>query len=324
MDALSEALSAVHMTGAIFLDAEFTAPWGVSVPAAERLASVLAPTAEHIVNFHLVIEGEMLAQDESGATTCLSTGDILIMPYGDSHRLSNGATARFVNSALVLRRFSRGEILKLRLGGGGARTHIICGFFGCRRQAVRLFLAGLPSILRIPLRGDPSGAWIESSIRHLLTSEEKGRPGRSALLSRMAEALFIESMRRYMESLSGEQAGWLAAARDPVVGPVLTLIHREPGRKWSTTELAHAVGSSRSVVAERFGRLLGEAPITYLSRWRLHLASRLLETTQEPVAKLAYEVGYDSEASFNRAFKREFGMPPVRFRRQSQQKVGVW
>ena len=321
MDALSEALGAVHMTGAIFLDAEFTAPWGVSVPDARRVAAVLAPTAEHIVSYHLVIDGNMVVRDESGAELRLTAGDIAIMPSGARHRLSGGAPTKFVDSGLAVTRLSPGEVIKFSLGGGGAKTRIICGFFGCRRQAIHLFLAGLPPILRIPVRGDASGAWIESTIRHLVGEEGGGRPGRSALLSRMAEALFIESMRRYMESLPEQQTGWLAAARDPIVGRVLSAIHSEPGRRWTVAELIAAAGSSRSVAIERFARLLGVTPLSYLMRWRLHLAARTLETTQQSVLQVAFDVGYESEASFNRAFKREFGMPPARYRKQTRESI---
>ena len=270
MDALSEVLGAVHMTSAIFLDAEFTAPWGVSVPEARMVASVLAPAAEHVVNYHLITEGEMLVRDAGGAELRLSAGDIAIMPFGDRHQLSGGCATKFIDGGLAMKTLSRGEVVRFKFGGGGAKTRILCGFFGCQRRAVSLFLAGLPPILRIPVRGDPSGAWIESSIRHLVCETERSRPGQSALLSRMAEALFIESMRRHAENLPQGQVGWLAAARDPVIGRVLAAIHDAPARRWSSADLAEAAGSSRSVVGERFARLLGEAPISYLLRWRLH------------------------------------------------------
>ena len=318
MDALSEVLGAVHMTSAIFLDAEFTAPWGVFVPDARKVAEVLAPEAEHIVSYHLVVEGDMTVRDESGLELRLSAGDIVIMPNGEPHRLSGGVATRFFDSSRVLGRLSDGSVIRFRFGDSGARTRIVCGFFGCRRQAVGLFLSGLPPVLRIAARSDSAGGWLDTSIRQLVSEAEAGRPGQSILLSRMAEALFIESMRRYMEDSPTQQSGWMAAARDPIVGRVLSHIQREPRRRWSTAELAEAAGSSRSVVAERFSALLGEAPIAYLSRWRLHLAARLLETTRQPVIQVALDVGYDSEASFNRAFKREFGAPPARFRKQAR------
>ena len=197
----------------------------------------------------------------------------------------------------------------MRLGGGGETTRFVCGYFGCERHADRLFLAGLPLMIKINLRGDPAGEWLENSVRHLVSEAGSARPGQSVLLSKMAEALFIETIRRYMEALPPEQTGWLAGARDPVVGGALALLHRKPRHHWTVDELAAEAGASRSVLAERFSRFLGEPPLTYLARWRLQLAARMLQTTREAVLQVASEVGYDSEAAFNRAFKREFGIP---------------
>ena len=204
----------------------------------------------------------------------------------------------------------------MRLGGGGEATRFVCGYFGCERHAERLFLAGLPSMIKINMRGDAAGEWLESSIRHLVSEAGSGRPGQSVLLSKMAEALFIETLRRYMEQLPPEQTGWLAGARDPVVGAALALLHRKPCHPWTLEELAAEVGASRSVFAERFTRFLGEPPLTYLARWRLQLAARLLQTTRKTVMQLALDVGYESEAAFNRAFKREFGLPPAQYRKR--------
>lgn len=318
MDALSETLNSVYMTGAIFLEAEFTAPWGVAVPRARDLAAALAPYAEHIVSYHFIVDGTMRVEDDSGLAFEAEPGDIVIMPYGAPHRLSDGMTTQFVDGAAALSGLARGNVLKIRLGGGGDATRIVCGFFGCRRRAVRFFLAGLPPILRIAVRGDASGAWIENSILHLISDSEANRPGHDALLARMAEALFIESMRRYVESLPEDRTGWLAATRDPVVGRVLSLIHDDPTQHWSIAALAEAAGTSRSVLNDRFARLLDETPLSYLSRCRLQRAARLLETTQQPILQLAGEVGYESESAFNRAFKREFGLPPARYRKQGR------
>ena len=153
--------------------------------------------------------------------------------------------------------------------------------------------------------------------RHLLSEAASGRPGRTVLLSKMAEALFIETLRRYMERLPPEQIGWLAGARDPVVGTALALLHRKPSHPWTVAELATEAGSSRAVVAKRFTRLLGEPPLTYLARWRLQLAARKLQTTRQTILQVASDVGYESEAAFNRAFKREFGVPPAQYRKTS-------
>ena len=317
MDALSEALSAVRMTGAIFFSAECSAPWGFKVPSLEKSAPLLSPGTERLVGYHLVTEGEALVQTQGSADIALVPGDVAIFPHGNPHTVSHGAPKALFDSGAFVGKFIAGRLHTMRLGGGGELTRFVCGYFGCERRADRLFLAGLPPVIRINVRGDAAGGWLESSIRHLVTEAGSGRPGCAVLLSKMAEALFIETLRRYMEQLPPEHTGWLAGARDPIVGGVLVLLHRKPHHPWTLDEIAHEVGCSRSVVAERFTRILGEPPLRYLARWRMQLAARLLETTHKPVLQLASDVGYESEAAFNRAFKREFDLPPAQYRRRA-------
>jgi AraC-like DNA-binding protein len=316
MDALSEALNAVRMTGAIFFTAECTAPWGFSVPHLWRVSRVLAPGTDRLVSYHLVTEGKALVRFADMADVTVEAGDVLIIPHGDPHTVTNGSPARLVDSGASLAKFLTGELMSMRLGGGGELTHFVCGYFGCERHADRLFLAGLPTLIKIHIRGDRAGAWLEASIRHLVAEASSRRPGQTVLLSKMAEALFIEALRRYMEQLPPEQIGWLAGARDPVVGTALALLHRKPCHHWTVAEIAAAAGTSRSVLAERFTRFLGEPPLTYLARWRLQLAARSLQTTKNTIAQLAGDVGYESQAAFNRAFKREFGVAPAQYRRK--------
>jgi len=140
------------------------------------------------------------------------------------------------------------------------------------------------------------------------------------LLSKMAEALFIEALRHYIEQLPPETRGWLAGARDPVVGRVLTMLHREPSHPWTVAELAVKIGASRSLLTQRFARFLGQPPLTYLAHWRLQLAAKLLQTTQKTIIQVALDVGYESEAAFNRAFKRELGLPPAQYRHKLTRK----
>jgi AraC-like DNA-binding protein len=221
-----------------------------------------------------------------------------------------------IDSAASLREYLAGSLGVMRVGEGGEVTRFICGYFGCERHADRMFLAGLPTMIKINIRGDDAGAWIESSIRHLLSEGGANRPGHSVLLCKASEALLVEALRRYMEQLPPEHGGWLAAARDPIVGAALALIHKTPFDDWTLQTLAAAAGTSRSVLSDRFARYLGEPPLAYLARWRLQLASRLLETSHKTLQQIASDVGYDSEASFNRAFKREFGAPSARYRKQ--------
>jgi AraC-like DNA-binding protein len=318
MDALSEALNTVRMTGAIFFNAEFTAPWGFATPRSsiQPFLPVLAPGTEHLVVYHLVTEGNALAQVKGAPDAFLVPGDIVIFPHGDPHTVSSGSpAAASIDTTAIVGKFLSGDLSATRLGGGGAATRFICGFLGCEHHTSRLFLAGLPPMVKINIRGDAAGEWLEGSIGHLVSETSSGRPGRMVLLSKMAEALFIEALRRYMEQLPPEQTGWLAGARDPIVGSALALLHRKPCHPWTVAELAVEVGASRSVVAERFARFLGEPPLSYLTHWRLQLAARRLET-HRTIVQVAAEVGYESETAFNRAFKREFGLPPAQYRRK--------
>ena len=316
MDALSEALNSVRMTGAIFYHAECTFPWGFRVPPLRDVAHVLAPGTERLVAYHLVIEGKAVVRSDGAPDVPLVAGDIVIDPHGDTgHTVSNGSPPTFMESGDSLDKFLAGRLTTMRLGGGGETTSFVCGYFGCERHADRTFLAGLPPVIKLNVRGDAAGEWIESSIRHLVSEAGSARPGQAVLLSKMAEALFIETLRRYMEGLPPEHTGWLAGARDAIVGGALAAMHRKPCHHWTIEELASEVGASRSVLAERFAKFLGEPPLTYLARWRLQLAARLLETTRKTVLHVASEVGYESEAAFNRAFKREFSVPPAQYRR---------
>ena len=318
MDALSQALQAVQMTGAIFFGADLSAPWALESPASRSVAPVLAPGTEHLVVYHLFLEGEAEASVTDGPALRLGPGDVLVVPHGDVHRIWNGRPAQLIDPTRSMADYVAGDLVTLAYDGGGAHTKIVCGYFGCDAHTAGLVLSGLPRLFRINIRGDESGAWLEGSIRHLASQAGQERAGRAVLLSRMAEALFIESLRRYAEGLPESEAGWLAGASDQIVGRSLALMHREPGRAWSVETLAEAAGTSRSVMGERFQRFLGEPPLTYLARVRMQRAARLLEATRKPVAQIAAEVGYESEAAFNRAFKRQFDLPPARFRRQGR------
>lgn len=316
MDALSTALSSVRMTGAVFFDVEFTAPWGFVAPPTQQIAPMLAPGVEHIVIFDLITHGKAVARSEGMADLPLESGDVVIIPHGDPYRVSNGSPTTFRDGAATLGKYLAGDLSTKRYGGGGEVTKFIYGFIGCERHACRSFLAGLPPMIKVNIRGDAAGEWLENSIRHLVTEATCARPGGKILLSKMAEVLFIEALRRYMQQLPPEQRGWLAGARDSLVGATLALLHREPCHPWTVAKLAAKVGASRSLLAERFVQFLGEPPLTYLGRWRLQLAARLLQTTQKTILHVALDVGYESQAAFNRAFKREFGLPPAQYRRK--------
>jgi AraC-like DNA-binding protein len=270
------------------------------------------------VPFHLVTEGGATVRVEGCAPVHLEAGEIVVLPRGDAHVLANGSPAQLVDTASLLPAILEGALLSERGGGGGPMTRFICGYVGCDRQAERLLLSGLPPVFKVRVRTDASAAWIESSIRHLVSESEASRPGSRALLTKLAEALFIETLRRHMAQLRREDTGWLAAARDPAVGRALSSMHREPTHAWTLEELAKRAGVSRTLFARRFGDVLGQTPLAYLASWRLSLGATRLRSSDDPVIQVALAVGYESEAAFNRAFKREFGLPPARYRKRER------
>jgi AraC-like DNA-binding protein len=314
-DVLTRILDRVRMNAAIYFDGEFTAPWGIDFPQTSRFSEILSTGSDHIVSYHLFLEGECWAQVEGGELIRLKPGDLVLLPHGEAHKLWNGKPQMYDDAYRAMRRHVKGELRTYRTGRDGDATRVVCGYLGCDRHAASLFLAGLPSLVVVNVRGDEAGHWIESSIRHLVAECASGRGGGGALLARMAEALFVESLRRWVEGLPEEQTGWLAGTRDPIVGRALALIHADVGKAWTMDELARVVGASRSALAERFTRLIGETPLAYLATVRMQTAARLLERTRKTVLQIAADVGYESEAAFNRAFKRQFGEPPARFRR---------
>ncbi len=315
MDAFSEILSGVKLNGAIFFTAEFSAPWGFSAPAANVIAATVAPAAPHLVLYHLVIEGGAVVELASGQLIDLEAGDVVIFPHGDAHHMSSGkgAIQPFPNYGITAKIKAR-DLSPLRAGGGGEISRFVCGYMSCDPYLSRPILNGFPPAFKVNIRADRSGHWLESSILHLVEEAVSGRAGSEAMLAKLSEALFIDTLRRYVTGLPEQQTGWLAGARDPIVGRSLGLLHSRIAYPWTIAHLADEVGISRSALVERFTRYLSEPPMTYLSRWRLHLAARSLEKTSRGVADIAADCGYESEAAFNRAFKREFGLPPGRYR----------
>lgn len=319
MDALSEAMRAVRVTSALFFNGEFSAPWRFATPSQDKVAPTVSPDSERLVLFHLVTDGEAIARTDGHDDVVLTAGDIVVFPHGDAHEMWNGRTSKRFPATRLLPKLAKGELAAEKWGGSGAVTRIICGYLGCERHAEGSFLSGLPPIFKVNVRSRPAGAWIESAIRHCVSDIESQRAGRLAVLAKLAETLFVETLCSYMDELPAERTGWLATARDPKIGQALALMHREPSRAWTLPDLARASGTSRTVLADRFAQLMGETPLAYLARWRLQLAARRLMTTDRKVLQVAYDVGYESEAAFSRAFRREFGMPPARYRRERRE-----
>jgi AraC-like DNA-binding protein len=314
MDPYSEILSALKLKGAIFFSAEFTAPWFVDAPPSAQLAAALGVKGAYVVNFHLLTEGEAMVEMPSGRTLRIAAGEIVIFPHGDPHHLlSVDGSCRVEDAAIAAKVLAR-DLSPLRSGGGGATARFVCGYMACDPFFCRSVVEGLPSVMSVNIRSAATGQWVESSMRRLLEEAGSGRVGSEAVLAKISEALFIEALREYAARLPPGHAGWLAAAREPHIGRALVLLHNRMAFSWTAGGLAREVGLSRSAFVARFSALLSTPPMKYLARLRLQTAARALATTASSVQAIAAEVGYESEAAFNRAFKRELGVPPARYR----------
>ncbi len=315
MDALSEILRVIKLDSAIFFNAEFSEPWCLASPESRTLAPALARGAGHVIIYHLLCEGRAYAQLPDGERVALTPGDIVTFPHGHGHLLGSGPRVTPIDAGDALPGLLERGLELVHIGGGGAPSRFICGFLVCDPQLSRAFLGGLPPLIKVSIRDDPSGQWLENSLKFSVTQAANHEAGAGAMLTKLSEAVFAETLRRYVRGLPEGQTGWLAGARDAEVGKALTLLHHQHAHPWTVAELAREAGLSRTVLSERFRHFLGEPPMAYLTRWRLQLGARALTATSHSVAQIAADVGYESEAAFNRAFKREHGLPPARYRK---------
>ena len=318
MDALSDALRVLRLNGAVFLDAEFTEPW--CVISDPRGNNALMAGWPDIVFFHVLTEGRCKAKlIEGGQTIELGSGDLIMLPRGSRHLMGSDLhLAPAVADSIV--RPGKGGMLRIEHGGGGEKTRFVCGYLHCDERLCGQLLDALPRILRIPLGDGTAGGWVEGLLAAGTQESAAARPGSDTMLAKLSELLFVEALRRYIDLLPEGQRGWLAALGDRFVGRALALMHERPDRDWTVDELAAAVGLSRSSLAQRFTDYIGQPPIQYLTRWRLTIAAQRLRNEKTTLARIAADSGYDSEAAFNRAFKRALGTTPAVWRRGKRER----
>jgi AraC-like DNA-binding protein len=322
MDVLSDALRAVRLEGALFLNGEMRAPWCVNIPKGAEIARALKPGAQRMAICHLVLEGRCWVQVDGKEPAWLGAGEVVTLPQGDSHLLGSGPQYAAVDIAhMVSPRVP--ELVRVSYGGDGERTVIVCGWFAYEGDLPNPLTVHLPRMFVTALRSRAAGSWIEQSVNFVLEDAAGRRPGSDMVASKVAEVLFAEALRGYIESLPESHMGWLSSLRDPQLGRCLAMMHEDPARSWTVEALAREVHSSRSVLAERFTARVGMPPMQYLIRWRMVVAAGLLRNRQTSLAKVARDVGYESEAAFNRAFKREFGVPPGLWRQNGTAAVQV-
>ncbi|MEO8620760.1 MAG: AraC family transcriptional regulator [bacterium] len=311
MDPLSDVLRAVRLDGAFFYLVEATHPWSVHAAPAVDLVPRVLPGAEHLISYHIVTEGECWGGCIDEPQFHLRAGDAIVFPHGDPHFMSSVEGRRVEPGVwgMAPERY----LETVHLGpNAGAGVSFVCGFLGCDLRPYNPLLKGMPRVLHIT---GATNAWLSEFPRQVVAESKLRRPGGASLLTRMAELMFVEIVRRYIESSPTHHAGWLAGLRDPVVGPVLALLHEDPARAWTLAELAREAATSRTVLAERFSDVVGVPPMQYLAQWRLQLAAEQLANGAEKVAAIGARVGYESEAAFSRAFKRATGDSPAAWRR---------
>lgn len=315
MDVLSDVLSAVRLTGAIFFDNTFHDPWVVETPRASVIASKVMPDSQYVFSFHTLLEGSCWAEmiDGSAEPMRLNAGDIIVFPLDDAHAFCSTVGMRAApDLAVYIRPVDKQLPYILNEGIGPSGCRFICGYIGCDIRPYNPFITSLPRVLHG--RSAASG-WLSHLVQHAVSETENRDAGGETVLAKLAELLFVQVMRQYANELPAESRGWLAGLRDPQVGHALHLVHANPAADWTIETLANAVGMSRSAFAKRFAHFSGDSPMQYLGRWRMQLAARRLENPQVSIAQAAVEVGYESEAAFNRAFKKIMGVPPGTWRR---------
>lgn len=317
-DLLSMLLDGMRLSGMVLFRAEFSEPWAVMTPDSAHLAQILPFHTEHIIPFHLIAKGGGRLELDGLGLRWLGTGDAMLLPFGDGHGLRGQDPADYVPLGSLLPPPPWDDIAVVLHGGGGATTHIVCGFLQCDELFCAPILRHLPRLIHVNPRGLENGGWLANTIRHTADEVLHSRAGSHSMLSRLTELMFVEILREHMRSLSAGEVGWFAAVNDPLVGSALRYLHRAPLEDWSVHRLAETIGVSRSVLADRFKRLVEQPPMQYLIHWRLQLAAHQLKTTNTPIKTVADRIGYDSESAFSRAFKRRFGSPPADWRRRQR------
>lgn len=316
MDVLSDVLAAVRLTGAIFFDNTFREPWVAEAPKASAVAAAVMPTSQYVFFFHTLIEGSCWAEltDNSVDPIRLLAGDMVAFPMDDAHAFCSTIGMRAQPDLAVYHNpVDRQLPYIVNNGSEGDSCRFICGYLGCDVRPYNPVIKSLPRVLLG--RGTASPGWLAQLVRHAVSETQSLRPGGEIVLAKLAELLFVEVLRDYVDTLPAGSRGWLAGLRDPHVGHALRLIHGQPAENWTLESLARAVGVSRSVFADRFAHYTCEPPMQYIARWRMQLAVRRLENPAISIAQAGAEAGYESEAAFNRAFKKIVGLPPGAWRK---------
>jgi AraC-like DNA-binding protein len=316
-DVLSDVLRTVRLTGAAFFDVAAAAPWVAEQPPREMILPKILPGAGHLIAYHLITEGHCFANLVGGEPIGLAAGEIIVFTKADPHVMASSPGMRADPVAPGALNAATGSQLPFLLNYGSdgpVSAKLICGWLACDAHPFNPLLDSLPPVIKAEGLKGGATPWLGEVMRLAITESANRRPGGETVLARLSELLFIEVVRRHLEALPKEQAGWLAGLRDPFVSKALALMHGAPAQNWTIEELGKKVGLSRSLLAERFADLVGMPSMLYLAKWRMQIAAGLLSSSNAGIAAIADATGYGSEAAFSRVFKKLVGMPPSAWR----------
>ena len=325
-DILSDVLRSVRLRGVLYYHVSGSRDWVAEAPPSREITAAVMPDSEHVMEYHVVNSGTCWGAVVGEAPVRLETGDIVLFPHGDPHVISSEPGMRAPADAagyfdrqhervpFILHLEAR-EVRVSTTADEPCDASLVCGFLGCDLRPFNPLVAALPRLMH--LRANHGQDWIAQFMRQAAAESKNRRPGGDAMLERMSEMMFIDAVRRYVDTLPADSRGWLAGLRDHFVGRALTLMHGAPAAAWTVDELGRRIGLSRSALHERFAEVIGQGPMQYLANWRMQVGAALLRDTRATVASIAQEVGYESEAAFSRAFKRLVGTPPALWRRQT-------
>ncbi|MEM8866834.1 MAG: AraC family transcriptional regulator [Verrucomicrobiota bacterium] len=303
VDPLGEALHALRLSGTFYCRSELSAPWGIAMP----------PMPESLM-FHIITEGAAWIIFPNGERHLLERGDFALVPQGRGHALVDTPETPAINLFDYERPLLSPRYELLEVKGGGAPASLICGVGSVKDPAAERMIGLLPSIIRMKA-SNPGNEWLRTSVQLMIAEARDLGPGGEAVITRFSDILVVQAIRHWLQTDPHAQVGWLGALQDPQVGRALSLIHRDPTQAWTVESLADAVGVSRSGLAARFVDLVGQPPMSYLRQWRFEAARNWLRDTDQTLVEIAERLGYESEASFSRAFKKATGQTPGSIRR---------
>lgn len=323
MDILSDVLDTIHIKGALYFEVEARQPWVLVNPAMNLIGSFMLPEVEHVIPFHIMLDGDGWAKSDNEVMPPLrvESGDVVMFPMGSSHVVTSNinnwhgtaADASFYQQTAVKKQ----PFTVVKIGEEGECSKIICGYIGFNAKPLNPLFKTLPEILVVKEHMNK-----DSLMKQLLIStlDEMSKPSEGAknIVTKLSEIIFTQALRHHMEnSVYTHNKNWLSAMQDEYIGKALLLIHQAPYKKWNLVLLANECGMSRSALAERFSLYVGQPPMQYINRWRMQAASKLL-TDGMSIGLVADHIGYSSESAFQKAFKRYIGQTAGQWRAKSK------